>query len=125
MEGGSAFPSYFVEKKGRKKCWKCGVAGRPWKNDCININQVIALILTLSNHVQGLTKQSIIIQINPSRPKNYIIVWNQAMVTHATSYEVLVGRKVFIFFKGYFKLINKIYILLMVDTKQPYGFVAN
>jgi hypothetical protein len=82
-------------------------------------------ILILTNHVRGLTKQNIIIQSNPNRPTNYIIVSTQAIFTHATSYDVLVGGKVFIPFKGYFKLIRKNDISLMVDRKKPYGFVAN
>ncbi len=52
-------------------------------------------------------------------------MWIQAVVTHATSYDVLVVGKVYILLKGYFKLIRRNYILLMVDRKQPYDFVAN
>jgi len=32
-----------------------------------------------------------VIQINPNKPTNYIIVWAQAVVTHATSYDVSIG----------------------------------
>jgi hypothetical protein len=46
LEGGGVFPSYFVEQRGRKKCWRCG--GPPWKKDCINPHQVIASNPSLS-----------------------------------------------------------------------------
>jgi hypothetical protein len=40
---------------------------------------------------QGLTKHEIVIQINDNKPINYTIVWAQVVVTHVTSYDVLVG----------------------------------
>jgi hypothetical protein len=43
---------------------------------------------------QGLTKQKIMIQINPNRPSDYIIVQAQEVVTHVTSYDVFIGSVV-------------------------------
>ncbi len=40
---------------------------------------------------RGLTKQEIVIQVNPNKPADYIIMWIQVVVTHVTSYDVLVG----------------------------------
>jgi len=40
---------------------------------------------------QGLAKQKIVIQVNPNKPINYNIMQAQVVVTHATSYDVLVG----------------------------------
>jgi hypothetical protein len=37
------------------------------------------------------SKQEIVIQINPNKPTNYTTVQAQVMVTHVTSYDVLVG----------------------------------
>jgi hypothetical protein len=41
---------------------------------------------------QRLTKQEIVIQVNPNKPVHYIIVQVQTLVTHAMSYDVLVPR---------------------------------
>jgi hypothetical protein len=40
---------------------------------------------------QRLTKQEIMIEVNLNKPTNYTIVQAQTMVTHATSYDMLVG----------------------------------
>lgn len=40
---------------------------------------------------QKLTKQEIVIQFNSNRPTYYAIVHAQTMVTHVTSYDILVG----------------------------------
>jgi len=40
---------------------------------------------------RGLTKQEIVIQVNPNKPTNYTIVWAWVVVTHVTSYDVLIG----------------------------------
>jgi hypothetical protein len=39
---------------------------------------------------QRLTKHEIVIEINPNKPIDYTIVWAQVVVTHVTSYDVLV-----------------------------------
>jgi hypothetical protein len=44
-----------------------------------------------SKKAQGLTKQKIVIHVNINKPTYYTIMWAQALVTHATSYDVLVG----------------------------------
>jgi len=43
-----------------------------------------------SEKTQRLTKQEIVIQVNPNKPTNYTIVHAQTMVTHVTSYDMLV-----------------------------------
>jgi len=43
---------------------------------------------------QGLAKHKIAIQVNPNKPINYNTMQVQMVVTHATSYEVLVGGMV-------------------------------
>jgi len=41
--------------------------------------------------VKKLTKQEIVIQFNSNRPTYYAIVHVRTMVTHVTSYDILVG----------------------------------
>jgi hypothetical protein len=44
-----------------------------------------------SEKTQRLTKQEVVIRVNPNKPTNYTIVRAQTMVTHVTSYDMLVG----------------------------------
>jgi hypothetical protein len=38
-----------------------------------------------------MTKHEIVIQVNINKPTNYTTMWAQVVVTHVTSYDVLVG----------------------------------
>jgi hypothetical protein len=44
-----------------------------------------------SKRAQGITKHEVFIQVNPIRLVDYAIVCAKAMVTKATSYDVLIG----------------------------------
>jgi len=44
-----------------------------------------------SKKVRRLTKQEIVIQVNPNKPIDYIIVQARVVLTHVTSFDVLVG----------------------------------
>ncbi len=48
----------------------------------------------MSKRAQELTKHKVIIQINHAKPTSYTTMHAHTMVTHATSYGVLVGRAI-------------------------------
>jgi hypothetical protein len=46
-------------------------------------------ILNGSKKVKGLTKQEIVIHVNPNKLIDYTIMWAQTLIMHATSYGIL------------------------------------
>jgi hypothetical protein len=61
-----------------------------------------------SKKVQGSTKHEVVIQVNPTKPIDYTIMWAHAIVTHATSYDVLVGGAILYPLLGNYPLLTKI-----------------
>ncbi len=43
--------------------------------------------------VQGITKHEVVIQVNLIKPTDYTTIHVKAMITHVTSYNVLVGGR--------------------------------
>jgi hypothetical protein len=59
----------------------------------VNFNSCPYHILTLMNGskmAQRLTKQEVVIQVNPIKPMDYTTMWARMVVTHATPYDVFV-----------------------------------
>ncbi len=50
--------------------------------------------MSMSKKAWGLTKQKIVIQVNPHRLFNYTTMWAWTMAMHATSYDILIGGMV-------------------------------